>query len=121
MVSTAGNPNREALMRLAEFLDDELGLEIARLYDLEAAYEVAKVEISGLRRDFHRSSVIVGELRQQVAAAAARIAELCPAEIIKARHDAFFKGAGFFKVVSLGRHRYTTEHIPTEKVIIRVD
>jgi hypothetical protein len=114
--------NAETELRaMAEFLDSDLALEIYRLYDVDDALEVAKVEISNLRRDLHRATVIAGELRHQVATAAARLAELCPPEIIKARHDAFFKGAGFFKVVSLGRHQYATEHIPTEKVTIRAD
>ena len=107
------------LKTLAPYLEPELAAEIGRLYDIEAAHQVLVVEHRRLEREHHRSTVVVGELRGQLATALDRIKELCPEEIIKARRDAHMLGAGFFRVISRGRNRYATERLEPDTVTIR--
>jgi hypothetical protein len=95
--------------------------EVRRLYELEAAHAELVDEARGLRRQVERSAVMLGETKAQLQVALNRLAELCPPEIVKARRDAYMTGAGFFRVVSLGRHRYATEHIPPGQVTVRSD
>jgi hypothetical protein len=101
------------------YLEPELAAEVERLYALEQTHQLAVEEIRDLRTQLHRGQALAGHLREQLSTALHRIEELCPPEIIKARRDAYMTGAGYFKVLSLGRHRYAAEHIPAEKVSIR--
>ena len=110
---------QQGLQALGAFTHPHIAAEIERLYALERDHAHALEEMADLRRQLHRAATMAGENRGRLASAEARLEDLRPDEIAKARRDALFTGAGYIKVTSLGRQRYATEHVPSEKVIIR--
>ena len=110
----------ERLRALAGELTEDLAVEVHRLYEVERHRDQLLEEATDLRRQLNRAQALAGERSTENASLKARIAELCPEEIIKARRDAFMRGAGFFRVISLGRNRYRTERLEPDRVRVTV-
>lgn len=109
----------DELRSLARHLSPELAVEIERLYRVEADRDQLKAQHTDALREAYRLQVVNGDLRSHNAQLTARIAELCPPEIIKARRDAYMHGSGFFRVTSLGRHKYAAEYLERTRVSVR--
>ncbi|GAB3867444.1 hypothetical protein GCM10028801_41470 [Nocardioides maradonensis] len=121
MVTLEGQTAGRLRALARNYLDPELQAEVERLYALEETHRLAVAEIRDLNAQVNRCQALAGHLREQLTNTERRLEDLRPDEIVKARREAYFTGAGFFKVTSLGRHRYATEHIPAERVSIRAE
>lgn len=112
--------SQDQLRALADHLQPELAAELERLLELDQVHHAETLpELREVRRQLHASTVMVGELRGHNATLQDRIAQLVPAEIVKARRDAYMLGAGFLRIRSEGGNRYSSEHIPAERVSVR--
>lgn len=107
------------LCSMAAHLRPDLDREIWRLYAAERELEDLKREHVDVVRQLHAASVVVGDLRQRLVRAENRLEDLNVDAITKAKHSALFLGVGFVRLTSLGRGRYSTEHIHSDRVIVR--
>ena len=112
---------RTELEGLAMRLRPDLGDEIEWLYGEHDVLEALKRELSDTKRQLHRSTTVVGELRAQINRLTHKLEDCAPAEIVKARRDALFSGCGYVRVTSLGGPKYALTHVPTEQVTFRAD
>lgn len=99
----------------------QLFADRARLQALQDEHEALASRASEFRLQRDRAQTLAGELRGHNATLQARIAELAPEEIIKARRDAHLLGAGFLRISAVGGHRYRSEHIPADQVVLHAD
>ena len=110
---------RVELLGLALRLRPDLADEIEWLYGEHDLLEALKREHSDVKRKYHQATVVAGELRQQLVRTQNRLEDCAPDQIAKARKAAFFQGAGFVRVTSLGGQKYALAHVPTEQVTFR--
>ena len=106
------------LRALADQLRPELAAEIDRLYAIKSAHTATLEHLDDTARRLHTSTTMVGHLRERLVRAERRLEDVNVEEISKARHAALFLGAGYLRITSTGRGRFTTEHVASERVTI---
>jgi len=121
MSSDAGSVIREELNELGDHLRLELHAEIERLYNRDDLLDERDAELQELERRLHASTVLVGDLRQQLVRAERKLEDLQVEEISKARRDALFLGTGFVRIICRGRGQYTTKRVNPDRIALRGD
>lgn len=103
----------------AEVLAPDLTAEIRRLYEVEDLYDEQLLEVADLRRANHRAAVLAGAVRERLATAERRLADLPVDAIANARRAAYFYGEGFVRIRHHSRGNYSAEDVPPQLVTVR--